>query len=79
MIVIAILAITALQGAYSFARNYSDRYQDLMKHRLKFQIDERRSLAYVHQSPGDLTLIQVAVAIQFKNYEPIPLTWKILT
>jgi hypothetical protein len=74
MIVMAILAVSALQGAYSYARKYDRRYQELMKHRLTFQIDEKRSLAYVHQETGDLTCIQVAVAIQFKNHEQYPIT-----
>lgn len=53
------------------AAEHKAAVKQLTEHKLTFQIDEERSLAYVHQAPGQLALVQVAVAIQFKTNEPI--------
>ncbi|HBB95544.1 MAG TPA: hypothetical protein DC054_09145 [Blastocatellia bacterium] len=44
------------------------------KYRLKFEIDEKRSLAYVHQEVGNFTIIQASIVMQLKNYESDSIT-----
>ncbi|HEV7743439.1 MAG TPA: hypothetical protein VGO56_00465 [Pyrinomonadaceae bacterium] len=44
------------------------------RQKLTFQINQKRSLAYIHQETGDLTCIQAAVTLQFKNHEQYPIT-----
>jgi hypothetical protein len=72
MIALIILVVSSVQGAYSFARGYSKRFEELTKRKLMFQVDEKRSLAYVDQPVGDFPLIQVALLVQFKNQDDLP-------
>jgi hypothetical protein len=56
------------------AAEHKAELDKLAEHELTFRVDEKRSLAYVNQEAGGITVIQVAVVMQFIKHGSNPTT-----
>lgn len=73
-----ILLFLVLEGAYRAVAKRDKAHLAIIdeptKNGLTFRIDEKRSLAYVNQEAGGITLVQVAVVMQFIKHGSNPST-----
>lgn len=78
MLALALLLVLILEGAYRVVAKRDKAHlaviDELTKNELTFRVDEKRSLAYVNQGAGGITLIQVAVVMQFIKHGSNPAT-----
>jgi len=61
------LALASLHGAYKFASQYKQRYDELTKHKLKFKVDEVSTRVFVETPSSDIVNITGKIKLRFEN------------
>jgi hypothetical protein len=78
MIAVVILGLCALQGAYSFAKKYSDSYQESTAHRVIPHVMRKSSQTYLGKWMGT-PVVRAHIALKFENIGADDVTLKDIT